>query len=238
MSTGTQKPRGHPARRSNNNPEKEKVQVPPSSHRDSGLRPGSEPQPSFSFSPQDIPDTCPNDDCEDLVPSPPSPQLIHMFRTLAELIYKEGEFSRAVLRTTLHICSDISSENQLSELREDAARCGWPVSINFVELNDFMWSLKAEFAEILSDRRTRANHIVWTSLLNRISRHYSNKGGTEEERLLAFARDKGPTPSFIHELSTAGLYVLVRIAIKPPLTEKFLLVLVLARRASLSLSMP
>jgi len=231
----SQKHRARPVRRSGDKLEKEKMIVAPSSHRDSGSRPGS-PYPSFSFSSQDIPDTCPNDDCEDLVPVPPSPQLIQMFRTLAEPIHKEGEFSRAVLRTTLHICGDIACENQLSQLREQVTQRGWPVSLNFVELNDFTWSLKADLAQILSDRSARASHIVWISLLDRIACHYHDKGVTVEEHLLAFARDKGPVPSFINDLSTAGLWVLIKIV--PTQLLSTLFPVVSAQRACMSLCMP
>ncbi|KAG2135447.1 hypothetical protein DEU56DRAFT_756584 [Suillus clintonianus] len=191
------KPRPRPVPRKNL--EKEKAKVTSSTHYNSRSPPPPPlpsspppfPRPSFSFSPQDIPDTCPNEDCEDLVPSPPSPQLIHMFRSLAEHIHKEGEYGRTVLCITLHICSDIASDNQLSELRQQVAECGWPVSVNFIDLNNFTWSLTADVAKILSDHSARASHIVWTTLLDRISRHYRNKGVTEEEFLLAFARDKG-----------------------------------------------
>ncbi|KAG2116046.1 uncharacterized protein F5147DRAFT_758487 [Suillus discolor] len=183
----------------------EVTQAAPSTHRHSRSPPPS-PLPSFSFSPQDIPDTCPNEDCEDLVPSPPSPQLIHMFHSLAEHIHKEGEYGRTVLRITLHICSDIASENQLSEIRQQVAECGWPVSVNFVELNDFTWSLTADVAKILSDRSARASHIIWRTLLDRVTHHCRNKGVTEEEHLLAFTRDKGPATAFVNELSTTGFF--------------------------------
>lgn len=127
-----------------------------------------------------------------------------MFRSLAEHIHKEGEYGCTVLRITLHICSDIASENQLSELRQQVSERGWPVSVNFVGLNDFTRSLTADVAKILSDPSARASHIIWTTLLDRITCHYRNKGDTEEY-LLAFARDKGPMAAFINELSTAGL---------------------------------
>jgi hypothetical protein len=128
-----------------------------------------------------------------------------MFRSLAEHIHKEGEYGRTVLRVTLHICADIASENRLSEIRQHVAERGWPVSVNFIELNDFTWSLMADIAKFFSDRSARASHIVWRTLLDRVTHCYRDKGVMEEERLLAFARDKGPATAFINELSTAGL---------------------------------
>jgi len=93
------------------------------------------------------------------------------------------------------------------------------VSLNFLKLNDFTWSLKTDLAQILSDHSARASYIIWISLLDRIICHYHDKGVTVEEHLLAFARDMGPVPSFINDLSTAVLWVLI--GLFHPATENF-----------------
>ncbi|KAG1720723.1 uncharacterized protein EDB91DRAFT_1088723 [Suillus paluster] len=80
-----------------------------------------------------------------------------------------------------------TSENKLSKIHQHVAE-------------------HADVTKILSDHSTRASHIVWTTLLDCITCHYHNKGVTEEEYLLAFARDKGPTTAFINELSSAGFF--------------------------------
>ena len=157
-----------------------------------------------------------------------------MFRTFAELI-QEGEFGRAV-PTTLHISFDIVCETQLSQLHEQVTQRGWPVSFNFVELNDFTWLLKADLAQILSDCSAQASHIVWISLLDCIACHYHDKGvAVVEEHLLAFTRNKGPVPCFINDLSIAGSCVLIRIVLIQLLRTLF--PVVSAQRVCMSLCM-
>ncbi|KAG1849214.1 hypothetical protein F4604DRAFT_96074 [Suillus subluteus] len=65
-----------------------------------------------------------------------------------------------------------------------------------------MW--QTDVANMLSDCGARASHIIWRTLMDRVTHHYRDKGVTEEEHLLAFARDKGPAAAFVHELSTTG----------------------------------
>ena len=112
---------------------------------------------------------------------------------------------------------------------------GWPVSFNFVELNDFAWSLKADLARILSDGSAQASHIVWMSLLDRITCYYHDKGVTVEEHIFAFTSNKGPVPCFVNDLSAAGLWVLIRIVLIQLLRTLF--PVVSARRVCMSLCM-
>lgn len=127
-----------------------------------------------------------------------------MFHDRAAFIQRDGDDTRNVLRTTLYICSAIKSENRLAQRRRDITLRGWPVSPDFVALNDFTWSLEADIAALISDRGVRAEHIVWKSFLDCLSQYY--KENTEEACLHAFTRDRKGVSSSIYIFSTAGFY--------------------------------
>ncbi|KAJ6484566.1 hypothetical protein DFH09DRAFT_1340000 [Mycena vulgaris] len=141
------------------------------SHTDNALPPPPPPPQIASFSPltrADLPDTCPDASCKDLIPQNLSPTILTLFTRKRDLVTKDGPKAPGCQELTQKICEALRREAHLVRCVKHARQQGWPRIIDFDELPARIFDLLPTLRALLSDSDALAESPVWTNFLHGI----------------------------------------------------------------------
>ncbi|KAJ6552482.1 hypothetical protein DFH09DRAFT_1319233 [Mycena vulgaris] len=141
------------------------------SHTDNALPPPPPPPQIASFSPltrADLPDTCPDASCKDLIPQNLSPTILTLFTRKRDLVTKDGPKAPGCQELTQKICEALRREAHLVRCVKHARQQGWPRIIDFDELPARILDLLPTLRALFSDSDALAESPVWTNFLHGI----------------------------------------------------------------------
>ncbi|KAJ6586305.1 hypothetical protein DFH09DRAFT_1274824 [Mycena vulgaris] len=141
------------------------------SHADNALPPPPPPPPIATFSPltrADLPDTCPDASCKDLIPQNLSPTILTLFTRKRDLVTKDGPKAPGCQELTQKICEALRREAHLVRCVKHARQQGWPRIIDFDELPAKILDLLPTLRALLLDSDVLAESPVWTNFLHGI----------------------------------------------------------------------
>lgn len=135
---------------------------------------------------------CPNRDlCSDPLP-PLADQPVELRRSIdrySSVLREKGKIEQKKHKTTadwdslrlldcqatrleLVICSKIINTLDLGGVREVAEKMGWPMTIDFMALAKFTWSLEAALRDLFVNPSKRDSDIVWITFLERVKNSF------------------------------------------------------------------